>query len=128
MRTLAAGFRTSIESSNTDEVALIFVTITHPTLDGPIYLNSDIANYLLNGNTYLGAALTISLMSDEKTAPKAKISIPNVNRAIGEAVLGLVTSPQIQMQVYAKSDFTNDSTRIPVGTPTVEYSAPLLLL
>lgn len=128
MRTLGNSFRTTIESSSSAEIVLIFVTITHPTLEAPIFLNNDIKDYILNGNTYLGAAISISLLSDEIGMPKAKVSIPNVDRAIGEAVLGLTTSPQIEMDVYARSDFDNSDPRVAIGTPTVEYRAQLLFL
>lgn len=128
MRVLGNSFRTTIESSNSSEVVLIFVTITHPTLDAPIYLNSDIKDYVLNGNTYLGAALTISLLSDQIQAPQAKVSIPNVDRAIGESVLGLTSSPQIKMEVYARSDFDGSDPRMGIGTPAVEYRAAYLFL
>jgi hypothetical protein len=128
MRTLGNNFRTTIESSNSSEVVLLFVTVTHPTLESPIYLNSDIKDYVLNGNTYLGAALTISLLSDQIAAPQAKVSIPNVDRSIGQAVLALTTSPQIKLELYARSDFDSSDPRQAIGTPTVEYSAPFLFL
>jgi len=128
MRTLGTSFRTAIEASNSSEVVLIFATITHPTLVSPIYVNSDIKNYVLGGNTFLGTAMSVSLLSDQISAPSAKISIPNVDRAIGEAVLGLRTSPQIKLEVYARSDFDNSDPRVAIGTPVVEYSAPLLFL
>lgn len=128
MRTLAGSFRAAIESSNSSEVVLIFATITHPTLIAPIFVNSDIKNYVLGGNTYFGTAMSVSLLSDQISAPSAKISIPNVDRAIGEAVLALRTSPQIKLEVYARSDFDTSDPRVAIGTPTVEYSAPLLFL
>lgn len=128
MRVIANTFRDSLEASQSSEVVLVFVTITHPTLDGPIYYNSDIRDYVLNGNTFIGAALSIALLSDDTNAPQAKISIPNVDRAIGQAVLGLTTSPRIKMEVYAASDWDTNSPANPLGTPTVEYSAPLLYL
>ena len=128
MRTVAGPFRTAIESSNSSEAVLIFATITHPDLFAPIYVNSDIKNYVLGGNTYLGTAMSVSLLSDQTNAPSAKISIPNVDRAIGEAVLELRTSPQIKLEVYARSDFDTSDPRVAIGTPTVEYSAPFLFL
>lgn len=146
MRTLASSFRTAIESSNSSEAVFIFATITHPNLLRPIYVNSDIKDYILGGNTYLGTAMSVSLLSDQINAPSAKISIPNVDRAIGETVLNLRTSPTIKLEVYARSDFDDlipdfsaydfgpdfdiwgSRTRVAIGIPTVEYSAPLLFL
>lgn len=128
MRVLASTFRDSIEAPNSSEVLVIFVTITHPNLATPLYVNSDIRDYVLNGNTYTGAVLSISILSDDSNAPVAKVSIPNVDRIIGETVLGLITSPRISMEVYAASDWDTNNPANPLGTPTREYSAPLLFL
>jgi Domain of unknown function (DUF1833) len=128
MRTIASTFRANIEASNTSEVVLIFVTITHPDLDAPLYFNSDIRDYILNDNQYIGAALSVSLLSDENSAPTAKLSIPNVDQIIGETVLNLSTSPQFRMEVYAASDWDTNNPANALGTPTVEYTAPFLFL
>lgn len=128
MRTIASTFRTELEASNSSEVVLVFATVTHPDLDVALCFNSDVKNYLYNGQLFLGVAFSISLLSDDINPPQAKVSIPNVDRSIGEAVLGLSTSPRIKIEVFAKSDFTDDDPRVPVGTPIVEYSAPSLFL
>lgn len=127
-RAIASTLRTQLEASNSSETVLIFATITHPDLLVPITLCSDIKDYVYNGYTYLGAAFSIMLLSDDVNPPTAKASIPNVDQRIGAAVLGTATSPRIKLEVLAKSDFTDDSPRVPIGTPTVDYSAPDLFL
>lgn len=126
MRVLASTFRAAMEASNSSEVPVLFVTITHPDMLIPIYLNSDIRDYVLNGNTFIGAAIDISILSDDSNPPQAKVTIPNVDRRIGDAVLGISTSPILQIELYAASDFTTDSPAQPIGTPTREYVAPYL--
>jgi Domain of unknown function (DUF1833) len=128
MRVIASTFRTAIEASNSSEVSVLFVTLTHPNLVTPLYFNSDIRDYALNGNTYLGAALSISILSDDSNLPQAKVSIPNVDRMIGETVLGLITSPRISLEMYAASDWDVGNPANPIVVPTREYSAPLLFL
>lgn len=128
MRVIASTFRTAIEASQSSEVVVIFVTITHPSLDEVLYFNSDIRDYILNGNQHIGTGLDISLLSDDTNAPRASVTIPNVDRRIGEAILGLTFSPQIKMEVYAASDWDFGNPANPKWTPVVEYSAPILFL
>lgn len=128
MRTLLAGFRDNIESQYNSDALVFFATITHPDLYGPLYFNSDILDYVYNGNTFVGAAFQITLLTDDEQVPQAKVSIHNVDQAIGTAVQALSSSPQIKIELFAKSDFTDDNPRVAVATPTAEYSAPFLLL
>ena len=154
MRTIASTFRANIEASNTSDFPVIFVTVSHPNLDTPLYFNSDIRNYLLNGITYIGAALEISLLSDDVNPPQAKVTIPNVDEEIGDVVLAMTTPPRIEMDVYAASDFDSGSPANPLSgnilmedgvstilmedgvstfqlenpQPVLQYSAPYLFL
>jgi hypothetical protein len=128
MRTISAAFRDELEAVNSQDVIVAFATITHPTLDGPITVNSDITDYVYNGLTYLGVGFQLSLVSDDDSPPQARVGIENVDRRIGEALLGISDAPQIQLQLLKKSDFNNATPRVALGTPTVEYSAPILFL
>lgn len=128
MRTLGAAFRGELESVFSGEVIVCFVTIDHTDLLVPIRVNSDIVDYVYNGDTYTGAAFAISLLSDNEQAPRLQASINNVDRIIGETVLALTSAPRIKIELFAKSDFTDAIPRVASGTPTVEYSAPHLFL
>jgi hypothetical protein len=135
MRTISAGFRDEIESSNGQDVLIIFATITHPTLDGPICVNSDITDYVYNSptgdgtsRTYFGTGISLSFLSDDDNPPQAKVTVPNVDRRIGEAVLNADDAPQIKIELLVKSDFDNSTPRNPIGTPTPEYTAQLMFL
>lgn len=128
MRTISAGFRNEIESTNGQDVIVIFATVNHPSLEGPFYVNSDVTDYVYNGNTYLGVGFSMSFLSDDDSPPQAKVTIPNVDRRIGEAVLNISDSPTIRIELLVKSDFTNDTPRQPIGSPSPEYVAPLLFL
>lgn len=128
MRALTTAFRTAIEASSSTDIAIAFATITHPSLESPITVNSDIQDFVLNGVTYLGAAFGMQLLTDDDSPPQGKVSIANVDQAIGEAVLLLSTAPAIGLQIYARSDFDGSFPRVPLGTPSLQYSAQGLFL
>jgi len=128
MRTISATFRDEIESTNGQDVVIIFATITHPALAVPICVNSDVADYVYNGNTYFGTGISISFVSDDDNPPQAKVTVPNVDRRIGEAVLAMTDAAQIKLELLVKSDFDNSTPRNPIGTPAPEYVAQLMFL
>jgi hypothetical protein len=130
MRTFSVGFRNELEASSSGEVFPIFLTITHPNLDLPLRLVSDVVDYVWQGNTFTGFPFEITLISDEDRPPSARLRVQNVNQRIGSAVLVLQSSPRIQLDVLAASDFTEPVNRVrtEIGTPVVEYSAPRLRL
>ena len=127
-RTITAAFRTTLESSSASDLAIVFATLTHPSLETPLYFNSDIEDYTFGGVTYLGFAFTISLLTDDDQPPQGQISIANVDQWLGEAIQLLSTAPQLTLSVYARSDFDSSTPRVPVGTPSLQYSATGLFL
>jgi hypothetical protein len=127
-RALTTAFRTNVEASNTDEIGIIFATVSHPGLEEPLPVNSDVVDFVLGGTTYKGVAFSASLLTDDDQPPVGKISIENVDRVIGEAVQLLSTAPAVKVEVYARSDFDNSTPRMPIGTPTPQYTAQGLFL
>ncbi len=130
MRTLSTAFRTSLEASANPDAVMVFATITHATLADPIRVVNDIVDYQWQGNRFTGVPFMIELLSDTDAPPTAKSRMQNVNGVIGQAVLGLVSSPRIQLDILASSDFADpvDNLRVEIGSPTAEYSAPRLRL
>lgn len=127
-RTISTTFRDSAEAEQTSETFVVMATVTHPNLLVPIRVNSDIVDYIYNGDIYFGVAFAISLLSDDEQPPKAQVMIPNVDQTVGEAILTISTSPRIKIELFARSDFNSDTPRRAIGIPTVEYSAPELFL
>lgn len=128
MRTLTAAFRTELESPQSGELPITFATITHPDLLNPIWVNNDIVDYVYNGNTYLGTAFEIARLNDDEQQPRVRFAINNVDQSIGELFLGFRSAPAVKIELFARSDFTEDIPRVAVGTPTVQFSAAHLLL
>lgn len=146
MREISTELRNSIESHHNSEVLLVFATIEHPTLLEPIRVVTEdingcsrspdglVINYKWNGDLYLGCPFQFKFLTDDENLPKAKISILNVDRRIGEAVQRIKTSARFRFSVLKLSDFDtgaaldSDNAWSPTGTPDVEYNAPFLWL
>lgn len=133
----------SLEEQHSDEVLLCFVTISHDELAEPIrvvsenhqgisYANGKPINYLLDGHTYLAMPFGFNLPSDDERAPRVSLTIPNVDRLIGATVAELVTSPRIDIAVYALADWNSavdvNNARSPIGVPVRELAVDYLFI
>lgn len=127
-RTISTGFRETLEASQTGDLAIWFATITHKDLLVPIYVNSDIVDYVYNGNTFSGCAFALTFLTDDDQPTRASVAIENVDQIIGATIQALSDSPSIKIELLVKSDFTDDEPRQPIGSPAAEVTAQGLLL
>lgn len=161
MRSLGTGFRNSIESRANTELLLVFAQITHVNLGAPVRVvtedvngfsqtsNGKIVNYNWNGynptypspgsssgdprNLYLGCPFSFTLLTDDDQPPRAKITMPNIDRRIVQTVLALTSPPRFRMTMLRFSDwvpgvYDANNALSPVATPEVEYDADYLTL
>jgi hypothetical protein len=128
-RNVTASFRRAAEASFNDEVDLVFLTISHPTLGTPIRVVWDTVDFIFGGNTFLGFPFDIELLSDDEQPPTARLQIQNVSPRIGDTVRALMTPPSLKIELLSSADFNLTVTpRTPIGSPTVIYSADKLFL
>lgn len=138
-RDLSTEFVNSLEAQESDDVSLLFATITHAVLLEPIRVVNDVVDYLLVGNRYLGLPFQAELLTDNEKPPRGVLAIPNVDEMIGQAIRLLDSPPRLKLEVYSLADFgevefiddrktrqvkSNISPTIPVP----EYSADFLTL
>lgn len=88
----------------TDEVVLVLLTIDHASLDDPIRVVDNTKDITSNGNTFTAFPFEITLPSDGDAAPKAQLTIANVDRSIGDALDQITTAPTVKMQLILASD------------------------
>ena len=110
-RGVSLEFIAAVNAQETDEAFIVLVTIDHPDLPEPIYLNSSGANIDSRVSLGLGPWLacpfqvTLSDDSDDRP-PQAKLVIDNVDRglvaAIREAAAGGV-APVVTLEVVKAS-------------------------
>lgn len=122
-RILPASFKTSFGGSNSLDLLVLFATVTHSSFASTIRLNSDDADYVYGGNTFLGVSLDVQLVSDDDQPPRATLGMMNVDRVVSNALLGLTTAPIIKLELLSSVDFNTNTPRTPIGTPNVIYTA-----
>ncbi|TNE60819.1 MAG: DUF1833 domain-containing protein [Alphaproteobacteria bacterium] len=81
-------------AESTDAVWLVYLLIDHPDIeDGPLRIVRNSADVVRDGQTYRGLMFDISLPGQhERMAGIARISLPNVDRLITDAVRPLAAS------------------------------------
>lgn|SRR5215207_509094 len=128
-RTISPGYHASTHSVFSDTVDLVFLTISHETIDQPIRIVRDTKQYLRDGATWIAFWFDVELLTDEEEPPSATLSVQNVDLRIGKALRNLRTPARIRIELFSSDDFdTSVDPRVPIGSPTPEYDAPYLFL
>lgn len=128
-RSIPADIRAAIEREQNDDPILVFLTFTHPSLYEPIRVVSDPENFILDGFTHTGFTFDIQLLSDNDSMPQAKLTIQNVDKLIGQAIMRAVDPPRLEIQVIAASEFDLTVTpRTELATAARMYRAQQLYL
>lgn len=126
MRVLSLNFRQALFAQQSGEVALLLLTITHPSLATPIRLTTDptvrlTTDPLLYGTTsrghdYLFVGMEVALPEEQdKSPPSSKLVISNVDRSIIPLIRSINSPAQVQMEGLLVSDLS-----------TVEFTVPAL--
>lgn len=124
MRLLPPQIRAGIEDPNDPDPLIAFVTLTHADWEAPLRFVSDAdgIDYMLGSDRFKGFPFEIVMLTDGETAPRGRIAVQNVDRAIGEAIKAISSAPGVALKLYAALDF--DSTVI----PRVAFGTPQLIL
>lgn len=93
------------EQTSAPDALIWFVTITHPNLADPIRVVSDIFDYVLGGNDFVGILFDIGALSDNDQAPYTELRFQNVDRRIGNALRRATGRAQIEAAAYSTADF-----------------------
>lgn len=136
-RDVSLDFIAAVNAQETDEAFIILVTIEHPDLPEPIYLNNSGANLVSRGHTFLALPFQPTLVEDsDDRPPQAKLIMDNLDRtlvvALREAAAG-GDAPVVALEVVKASDpdlveaaFTDFEIReITYNTLTIEATLTL---
>ncbi len=107
-RAVSLDFIAAVNAQETGEAFIVLVTIAHPDLPSPVYLNNSGANLVSRGNTYLACPFQPTLVEDtDDRPPQAKLSIDNIDltlvAALREAAAAGVP-PLVALEVVRLSD------------------------
>ncbi|HXT31382.1 MAG TPA: DUF1833 family protein [Vicinamibacterales bacterium] len=105
MKSLSAPMTAAVAAQETGDEPLIALTITHPSLPGPIRLIDAPGDVVKNGNTYSWWPLRVTLPTESRDEmPSVSMELCSVDRAVSDAVLALSgDAPQVQYEVVLKS-------------------------
>jgi hypothetical protein len=115
-----------LQRATSPHAMLAFVTLTHPRLpNGALRYVADVLDYVRGGKTYtaVGAGLPLPMADDDETEPRIRVTLPNVNRQIGQTLVAVRSRIVVQVDILSSADFdltTNPRTEI--GTATPVYS------
>lgn len=104
-RVIDAGVRAGLEAFETPDALLVFLTITHPGLSDPIRVVSDVMDYLVDGQTFIGMPFDYALLTDDEAAPQAELRMQNVDRRIGMALRQIKDRAKVKLEIRSSAEF-----------------------
>lgn len=104
-RYIAPTSRRELDRQESAEFYLVFLTITHRSLTTPIRVVCDPENFVLDGQEFQGFDFEIKLLTDSESAPKAQLSVQNVDRKIGDAIHSISDPARLEFQIIPGSEF-----------------------
>lgn len=136
-RHVSSVYRWSTEALFSEDVDLIFLTITHPAVLDVITVVSDTIDYVWGIDPdgkpvkWLGVPFEVSLLTDDDSPPKATLNIQNIDRKIGEELDAVKTAARMRLQLLCSHDFDlSQRPRVPLASfePEIIYDANALWL
>lgn len=108
MRAITHACRRALYASQTGEVLLVLLELSHPQMATPIRVTSDGVDTVVAGVVYQHFPFRVTWPDDtDDTPPRAELAIDAVDRSIVRSVRQLSGSPiQVSMRVVMASDPT----------------------
>lgn len=122
-RPVSAAARAAIEVPQARDAIIAFATISHPNLIDPIRVVSDVIDYVVEGDLFIGIVFEVKLLNDTDAAPVTELRVPNIDRRIGVALKSLTQRAQVRLDVRSSADFDlSVDPRVAVGDVAPIYS------
>lgn len=124
-RSVPADARAALERESSPDALIAFLLIEHPRLPGGLLrLVCDVLDYSWGGHVWTGVPFRYSVVSDrESGAAEARVSVPNVDREIGEALRAINDRARLSMTILSAADFDlTVNPRAEIETAAVVYS------
>ncbi|EJB02878.1 protein of unknown function (DUF1833) [Rhizobium leguminosarum bv. trifolii WSM597] len=119
-------FREAVYAQETDEVPICLLTITHESMEEPIYISSDPSTRLSDdpliygtesrGEQYIFLPFEFTLPDDKSdSAPRVQLTMDNIDRTLVSMLRTFATPPSIKLEIILAAD-----------PDTVEITVPVL--
>lgn len=121
---LTTAQKTELERVSSPHALLSFIRISHSSLTEDIRIVNDVLNFVRGGEEWTAISdLDPRLVSDSDGIPRTVLSVPNVDRRIGEALLATSERARVSVEVLSSEDFDlSVDPRQEVGTAAVYHS------
>ncbi len=121
-RTIPSAVEASLEAPESVDALLAFLTVTHPSLPDPIRVVSDVMDYIVAGQTYLGLPFEFGILTDVEGPPQTELRMQNVDQRIGLALLGLNDRAKVTLEIRTSADFNlSQDPRTEIGGGSALY-------
>lgn len=128
-RAEAVARRADLEQTDAPDAILGFLTISHVGLAEPIRVVSDASDYLLGGERFVGLPFGFQVLTDTDEIPRTQLTVQNVDRRLGEAVLAMRGRAEVAVELRSSADFDlSVHPRVPLGAATPIYAFRKLTL
>jgi hypothetical protein len=105
MPALSTTARTAAFAPESGEVWLVLLTLEHASIDPPIRVVNNLENITSRGDAFIGFPFDLTLPDEKEDAPpRARLSIDNVSREIGQAIRQIVGPPSVLIEVVLASN------------------------
>jgi hypothetical protein len=94
-----------LQARETADPGLCLLTIFHPMMETFRFVRNT-ENVVSRGDTYTACPFDLDILNDNDQPPRATLTFPNVDRAIGIQLAQIVGPPQITIEVasFARID------------------------
>lgn len=112
---------------------LVFLELSHRALASPIRVVNDFTKldaatqtrvpYIYGGNTYDSFPFEFAMVTDNSLVPQTKLRIQNVDKSIGQALLGITDPITVRVTVVSSADFAingGGTAMVASGTPSTQ--------
>lgn len=91
-----------LQARETSEAALCLVTVHHPMIE-TFRLVKNTEDVVSRGDTFSASFFELDIINDDDQPPRATLTIPNVDRAIGIELRKLTGPPEVTIEVVASA-------------------------
>lgn len=104
-RAISIPQRQAIETPQAVDTILAFALITHPNLPQPVRIVADLMDYLRDGHLWQGCLFGVGLATDSDDPPFVQLTVPAVDRRLGNALRTLSTRAEVTLEICSSADF-----------------------
>lgn len=98
---------TALNDQESDVVVMPLITIKHNSMVEELRFVSNTEDVTASGEVFTAFPFHFELPNDDGNTPRAKLTIPNIDRRIDKAARDIIGAPKIEVSIIAADDPDN---------------------